>query len=275
MLVQIGRLSVGAPWRALAALTFVLALTALSGVSSGALAQQDGTDAVAGSVGESGTVNGQPRETAEPAPEAPVGPGNPGEVLLPPSVPGLPASTDSAGAPALNPAASQAIGGTTELAFDAISDTTVFLSAPGSPQTPESINYLAIGGPQGAVSLISFEVSGVEDGTVLAARLTSYGAGEAGAPGGSVGVIYNYVVPEGLTANGAPSSETAFNVHGAPSWFERVEPNGLTAVDVTGSVTGDGNITFVLPGQEEAMASLFAMESGAAPQLILTVALPA
>jgi hypothetical protein len=241
-----------------------------------ALYQQDASDATAGSVGENGTINGQPRETPEPAP-APVGPGNPGQVLLPPSVPGIATGGTGAGSPTLNPAVSAGISGTTELVLDAISDATVFTSAPGSPQSPESVNFLAIGGDQGAVSLISFEVSGVKDidGTVLAARLTFNGAGEKGAPGGSVGVIQNWVVPDGITANGVPNSETAFDVHGAPSWFERVEPNGLTAVDVSGSVYGDGDITFVLPGQPDEMGSLYSLESGAAPQLILTVALPA
>jgi hypothetical protein len=161
------------------------------------------------------------------------------------------------------------------LTFDAISDTTVFTSSPGSPQSPESINSLAIGGPQGAVTLMSFKVEGIGDGTVLGARLTFYGAGGAGAPGGSVGVIYDYVVPDGLTANGVPDGGSALNVHGAPSWFERVEPDGLTAVDVTGSVSGDGRITFVLPGQPEAAGAINSLESGAPPQLILTVALPA
>jgi hypothetical protein len=235
------------------------------------LHQQDATDATAGSVGENGTVNGRPRETTDTAPPETAGPAAPGEILLPPSVPGVP----GAAAPNVNPELATGVGSTTELSFDAIADTTVFTSSPGSPQSPESVNSLAIGGPQGAVALMSFKVEGVGDGTVLSARLTFYGTGGAGAPGGSVGVIYDYVVPEGLTANGVPDGGSALNVHGAPSWFERVEPNGLTAVDVTGSVTGDGRITFVLPGQPEAAGAINSVESGAPPQLILTVALPA
>jgi hypothetical protein len=125
------------------------------------------------------------------------------------------------------------------------------------------------------VALISFEVSGVGEGTVLSALLRFTGAGAAGGPGGSVGVIYDYVVPERATASGVPSSDRALNVHGAPSWFEEVEPGGITAVDVTGSVAGDGTITFVLPGQPDASGSLYAIESGIPPELLLTVALPA
>lgn len=261
--------SAGLPLRGLAALALVLVL--IASFAGGVTAQQNGTDAAAGSVGENGTVNGKPREEPEPAPEAPVGPGNPGQVLLPPSVPGIPATSGDAGGAAPNPAVPAAITGSGELVFDAVSDGTVFTSAPGSPQSPESVNFLAIGGPQGAVSLISFEVAGVEGGTVLGARLTFYGAGETGAPGGSVGVIYDWVVPDGVTANGVPDSETAYNFQGAPSWFERVEPNGMTAADVSGSVSGDGVITFVLPGQPEEMGSLYSLESGVPPQLILTV----
>jgi hypothetical protein len=235
-----------------------------------ALKQQDAEDATAGATGESGTVNGVPRETTEAAPVT-TGPGAPlapGEVMLPPAVPGLPA-------PGVDPALAGAMSVTTEVAFDAVSDTTVFTAAPNAPQTPESAGLLAIGGPQGAVTLISFDVTGIGEGTVLSALLTFTGAGAAGAPGGSVGVIYDYVVRDGLTANDVPNGGSALNVHGVPSWFEAVEPGGLTAVDVTGSVSGDGKITFVLPGQPEATGSIRAMESGIPPQLVLTVAQPA
>jgi hypothetical protein len=234
------------------------------------LRQQDAEDATAGATGESGTVNGVPRETTEAAPVT-TGPGAPlapGEVMLPPSVPGLPAA-------GVDPALAGAIGVTTEIALDAVSDTTVFTTAPNAPQSPESAGLLAIGGPQGAVTLISFDIAGIGEGTVLSALLTFTGAGAAGAPGGSVGVIYDHIVPDGVTANDVPDGGSALNVHGVPSWFEAVEPGGLSAVDVTGSVSADGAITFVLPGQPEAEGSIYAMESGIPPQLILTVSQPA
>jgi hypothetical protein len=235
-----------------------------------ALRQQDAEDATAGATGESGTVNGVPRETSGAAPvtTGPGASGAPGDVLLPPSVPGLPV-------PGVDPALAGAIDVPTEVVLDAVSDTTVFSAAPNAPQSPESAGLLAIGGPQGAVTLISFDITGIGDGVVLSALLTFTGAGTAGAPGGSVGVIYDYVVPDGLTANGVPDGGTALNVHGVPSWFEAVEPGGLTAVDVTGSVSGNGAITFVLPGQSDATGSIHAVESGIPPQLVLTVALPA
>ncbi len=233
------------------------------------LEQQDATDAVAGSTGQDGTVNGQPRDRGNNAPADEPDPATAGNVMLPPPVPGLPAGGNG------NPALNTNIGSTTEMVFDVVADTTVFSAAPGSPQSPESVNFLAIGGGNGAVALMSFEVSGIGEGSVLGARLTFYGAGNTGAPGGSVGVIPDFVVWDGLTANGTPGGENALNVHGAPSWFERVEPSGLTAVDVTGSVYGDGALTFVLPGQREQSGSIYALESGAPAQLILTVALPA
>jgi hypothetical protein len=234
------------------------------------LKQQDAEDATAGATGENGTVNGVPRETtgAAPVTTGPGAPLAPAGVMLPPSVPGLPA-------PGVDPAVTGAIGVTTDVAFDAVSDTTVFTTTPNAPQSPESVDLLAIGGPQGAVTLISFDVTGIGEGTVLSALLRFTGAGTAGAPGGSVGVIYDYVVPDDLTANDVPDGGSALNVHGVPSWFEAVEPGGLSAVDVTGSVSGDGKITFVLPGQPEATGLIDAMESGIPPQLILTVAQPA
>ena len=235
-----------------------------------ALRQQDAEDATAGATGANGTVNGVPRETTEDA-LVTTGPGEPlapGDVILPPAVPGLPA-------PGVDPAVTGAIGVTTEVSFDAVSDTTVFTAEPNGSQSPESAALLGIGGPQGAVALISFDVAGIGEGEVLSALLTFTGAGEAGAPGGSVGVIYDYVVSDGLTANEVPDGGSALNVHGVPSWFEAVEPGGLTAVDVTGSVSADGTITFVMPGQPETSGSIYSMESGIPPQLILTVAQPA
>jgi hypothetical protein len=241
------------------------------------LPQQDATDATAGSVGESGTVNGQPRETADTAPPELVGPGAPGEVLLPPSVPSVAGGTLPAGvtSPNVNPALATGVGATSEMVFDAASDTTVFTSAPGSPQSEESAGLLAVGGPQGAVALISFDISGIEGGTVLAARLTFSGGGETGAPGGRVGIIYGFMARDGMTANAVPSSDSALNVHGAPAWFEAIEPGGLTAVDVSGSISEDGKVTFVLPGQPDTAGAIYALESGVPPQLILTVAAPA
>lgn len=230
------------------------------------LMQQDATDAAAGSVGQDGTINGQPRETSE-APADVANPAAPGQVLLPPSVPGVPGNA--------NPALANGIASTQEATFSAIADTTVFLSAPHSPQTEESIASLAMGGPQDAVALISFSVEGLGDAVVLGARLSFQGAGIDGGPGGSVGVIYDYVTADGATANDVPSYDSALNVHGAPAWFERVEPAGITQVDVTGSIYGDGTLTFVLPGQREQAAAIYSMESGVAPQLILTVGVPA
>lgn len=234
--------------------------------SSVDLEQQDADDAMAGSVGESGTVNGEPRDTGELAPAETVDPAAPGNVTLPPAVPGLPTT--------LNPNVPAAIASTTEMVFNAVADTTIFGAAPGAPQSPESINFLAIGGPNDAIALMSFEVSGIGAGTVLGARLAFYGAGVDGAPGGSVLIIPDFVAWDGLTANGTPEGYSALNVHGAPSWFERVEPSGLTAVDVTGTVTGDGTFTFALPGQPEQTGSIYALESGSPAQLLLTVGLP-
>ncbi len=245
------------------------------------LEQQDAEDATAGATGESGTVNGVPRETTDTAPVVTTGPGAPlapAGVILPPSVPGVPGAVPvdpSSITPGVDPAVVPGISGTTELVFGAVSDTTVFTSAPNAPQTPESAGLLAIGGPDGAVTLMSFDVTGIGEGTVLSALLTFTGAGDTGGPGGNVGVIYDYVVSDGMTANDVPDGGSALNVHGVPAWFEAVEPGGLTAIDVTGSVYGDGTITFVLPGQPEATSSMYAIESGVPPELILTVALPA
>ena len=234
------------------------------------LKQQDASDAAAGSVGQDGTINGQPRETGD-APADTANPAAPGQILLPPSVPG----GTGAISPNINPNIANGIASAQEVTFDAIADTTVFLSAPNAAQTEESIASLAMGGAQDAVALISFSVEGLGDDVILGARLSFQGAGADGAPGGSVGIIYDYVTSDGATANDVPSYDSALNVHGAPAWFERVEPAGITQVDVTGSIYGNGALTFVLPGQPEQPAAIYSLESGIAPQLILTVGVPA
>jgi hypothetical protein len=241
-------------------------------------AQQDAEDAVAGATGADGTVNGVPRESTDAAPAVITGPGvplPPPEVILPPSVPGMTGA--AAGEPGVvNPAADAAAAPAaqpTELVFNAVSDTTVFLSEPNAPQTAESAGLLAIGGPQGAVSLISFDVTGLGGATVTSALLSFTGA--ASSTGGGVSVIYDYVASDGLTANDVPGAANALSFHGAPAWFERIETGGVTSVDVSGSILGDGAITFVLPGQAHEQGLIYAIESGVAPQLVLTVVPPA
>ena len=274
-------------WRVLAAgflvVTLAGAIPAL--VNTPVAVAQDGpalngTDASAGATGQNGTVNGQPRQEPDTAPVVTTGPGAPlppPAVNLPPSAviaPDAPPADNGAMAAGIDPNLGAGVASTTPLNFTAVADTTVFTSAPSSPQSPESAGLLALGGPQGAVALMSFDVSGIGGGTVLSALLTFTGAGDNGAPGGSVDVIYGYTVSDGVTANDVPSAQPALNVQGAPSWFERVEPGGQTSVDVTGSVTADGQMTFVLPGQPEKAGTVLAIESGAPPQLNLTVALP-
>ena len=139
-------------------------------------------------------VNGVPRETTEAAPVT-TGPGAPlapGEVLLPSL------SARVAGASGSTPPWRDPIAVAADVAFDAVSDTTVFTSAPNASQSPESAGLLAIGGPRRAVTFMSFDVTGIGDGAdVFSTLLTCPGAGDVGAPGGSVGVIYDYVVPGG------------------------------------------------------------------------------
>jgi hypothetical protein len=277
----------GSFWRVLAAGFLVVTLAgAIPAVMTTpvAVAQDsqeiNGSDASAGATGQNGTVNGQPRETADTAPVVTTGPGAPlppPAVNLPPSAvldPSAPPADTGATAAGIDPNLGAGIASTSPLNFSAVADTTVFTSAPSSPQSPESAGLLALGGPQGAVAVMSFDVSGIGGGTVLSALLTFTGAGDNGAPGGSVEVIYGYTTSDGITANDVPAAQTATNVQGAPSWFERVEPGGQTSVDVTGSVTADGQITFVLPGQSEKSGTVLAIESGAPPQLSLTVAQP-
>jgi hypothetical protein len=256
----------GAVWHLLATLLVLAAVGTLPfGDSPVARAQQDAADATSAAAGANGTVNGVPRDSGDNVPAVVTGPGEPlapSGVILPPNVT----------APGVDPNLAGGVASTSDLGFNAVADTTVFLSDPRAGQTPESAALLAFGGPQSAVALISFDVSGIGDATVVSALLTFTGANSA--RGGPVDVIYGYTVSDGISANDVPSAEAALDFHGTPSWFDRVEQDGITSVDVTGAVQRDGAVTFVLPGQPEEQGLIYAMESGNSPTLSLTLAQP-
>src|SRR4051794_36038884 len=161
-------------WRVLAAgfLVAMLAGAIPAVVTTPGAGAQDGqelngSDASAGATGQNGTVNGQPRETADNAPVVTTGPGAPlppPAVNLPPSAviaPDAPLTDTGATAAGIDPNLGAGIASTAPLSFSAVADTTVFTSAPSSPQSPESAGLLALGGEQGAVALMSFDVSGI------------------------------------------------------------------------------------------------------------------
>ncbi len=99
------------------------------------------------------------------------------------------------------------------------------------------------------------------------------GAGDSGGTGGTVGVLPGVWVDEaGLTAATAPGAgQPALTTGGAPVVLDWLAPGTETVLDVSGSVAGDGTLTFVVAGASEATTAIASRESGTPPLLVVTV----
>ncbi len=151
-----------------------------------------------------------------------------------------------------------------------IADTSVTAAEPESAQQPDLIGGLAFGGPDGAVSYVTFDVSSVAaPGSVVSATLTLTGTGASGATGGELLAIPGVLVDEyGATWNTRPGQPgSAIDRYGSPVWIDWVSAGGSVTVDVTGTVSTSGLVTFVLIGLPDAMTTVGSRESGVPPFL--------
>jgi hypothetical protein len=156
----------------------------------------------------------------------------------------------------------------------AASDTSVSLAAPDAPQPADQVAILPAGGTVGAVALMTFSVEGIGAGTVVEAKLVLTGAGDIGGVGGVIGMAPGYWVDEAtLIYNEAPVAglPAAVRADGSAATLDWIEPWTEVAVDVTGSVTTDGTMTFVVTGTAEQAIALASRESGAPAYLQITV----
>jgi hypothetical protein len=155
----------------------------------------------------------------------------------------------------------------------AASDATVYSAKPDQQPGDELAGALGAGGPDGAVAYITFSIEGIGAGTVTGAQLVLTGAGSAG-NGGTVGVLPGYWVdePSAVYAN-VPASgwAPAVDAFGSPVYLPQIGAWQETWLDVTGTIVGDGVITFVLTGDPSSIASITSRESGTAPRLEFTV----
>lgn len=151
-----------------------------------------------------------------------------------------------------------------------IADTSVTAAEPESAQQPDLISGLAFGGPDGAVSYVTFDVSSVAaPGSVVSATLTLTGTGASGATGGELLAIPGVLVDEyGATWNTRPGQPgSAIDSYGSPVWIDWVSAGGSVTVDVTGTVSTSGLVTFVLIGLPDAVTTVGSRESGVPPFL--------
>ncbi len=164
-----------------------------------------------------------------------------------------------------------------ELMLLAVADASVAPSSLGG--TPEAgpvkdSTVLTAGGPEGALVFLTFQVTGVEAGTVVDASLILTGAGEVGGVGGALGALPDVWIDEtGMTYETVPAYEAppALAADGSAAYIEWIEPGTERVIDVTGTVRADGTITFVLTGTSDAPVTVASRESATPPRLMLTV----
>ena len=147
--------------------------------------------------------------------------------------------------------------------FTPLSETSVLNTNPDVPRAGVSDGLLALGGPDGGMVVVSFEVSGFVDGTVVQATLLVTGA-EGSSSGGAVIAI------PGLIADPWNTTATSLQVLGGTEagWLDGLSPGVQTSVDVTG-VVSNGTITFVLMGSDSP-AAIASSETGSGPILVVT-----
>lgn len=156
----------------------------------------------------------------------------------------------------------------------AVSDTSVSAAAPDDLQPPDQTGMLPAGGAEGAVAFLTFQVEGIGAGTVVSAQLVLTPVGAAAGPGGVVGVEPGYWADEAsLTYNTAPvaGNPPALRADGSAATIDWAEPWTEVAIDVTGTVTADGLVTFVITGAPDQPIALASRESGAPARLVITV----
>ncbi len=203
----------------------------------------------------SSAVEPTPTETpVEPAPtEIPVEP-------TPTEIPVEPVPTEQAAeAPVVMPTPEpEPVIARREQIVNAAADSSVTVS--GTPSDP---TLLQVGGADQAMALVSFDVSGIESGTVVTATLVLTGA-ESG-PAGTVTVLPGVRIDES-----SATWATAQNgiVVGQGGW---ITGGAQTTVDVTGYVTSDGVVTFVITGSPEEVAAITSRESGVPAYLVLVI----
>jgi hypothetical protein len=155
-----------------------------------------------------------------------------------------------------------------------VADTSVSAATPDEAGSGEGDGTLSAGGQDGALALVTFQVDGIAAGTIINATLVLTGAGDAAGPAGGIRALNGFVVDESSLTYSAVSLEgvpPALDANGNPAGNSWIEPGVETTIDVTGSVTADGFITFAIPGTVEQEVAFGSRASGSPPRLIVEV----
>ncbi|MGC4107690.1 MAG: SH3 domain-containing protein [Thermomicrobiales bacterium] len=156
---------------------------------------------------------------------------------------------------------------TRTLSISVASDASVSSTSPDTPGSGEVGGVLTAGGPDGAQTVLTFNVDGIGAGTVVSATLVITGSGGTAGSGGNLLVGYGTWFDEySVTAN-----QIAGAGLGSAGWVDTISPGSQTFIDVTGIVTADGTISFVITGTPDATAGIGSKETGTPAYLELTV----
>ncbi|MGN6484729.1 MAG: hypothetical protein ACTHMX_10010, partial [Thermomicrobiales bacterium] len=154
---------------------------------------------------------------------------------------------------------------TRTLSIAVAADASVSIAQPDTPNAGEVGGVLTAGGPDGAETVLTFSVDGIGTGTVVSAQLVLTGSGSAAGSGGTLLVGYGTWFDEyGVTAN-------QLGGLGSAGWVDTISPGSQTVIDVTGIVTADGTISFVITGTRDVAVGIGSKESGAPAYLELTI----
>lgn len=155
-----------------------------------------------------------------------------------------------------------------EVVIAASGDTSVTRSAPDSPG--DALTSLPAGGELGAVAVLTFGVDGVAEGTVVDARLVLTGTGDTAGAGGNLTALPGVWLDESSVTWNEVAALGGQNA----GWVEWIQPGSETSIDVTGTVTSDGLVTFVIEGMPDQMVAIASSEGGAPAYLVLTIEAP-
>jgi hypothetical protein len=154
----------------------------------------------------------------------------------------------------------------------AVADTSVTSANPDQSQSGDAIGSLSAGGPDGAITYVSFNVGDIGTGTVTEAYLVLTGSA-GGGPGGAIGLVPGYLVDEAGTYQSLPTDGLAASIgmDGSASTVGAVGAGETVWIDVAGSIQADGQYTFVIVGDAAQVLELSSREGGAPPKLVLTI----
>ena len=135
-----------------------------------------------------------------------------------------------------------------------------------------SVELLA-GGPGDGVAAISFDIELIGDGAVVSATLVLTGGPDGAGYSTAVTALPGYIVdpavtdPASLPLNNAAPAQSAGEVAAQFASSPGIE----NALDVTGSISSDGVVTFFITGPADQVLAIEGIGSGAPPRLELVV----